>query len=319
MTGKLVLVLFAAVLLNTGCSSGSSAESEDAQGVPKEATADSSVETIPAGEADEEPNAENVFLRYDAVKKVLHEWNEAVKRHRTIDMEKLYADKVMYYSKETDKQSVFNQKNEWFKKHLSYSQELGYHEVYYDDSDTLGLEFIASFTKICIENNKRTEVESFLYFRKFGNDWKIVKETDALTEVNAAKKKPLTSLPEGSYEYYQGYWSDTRDIPQFAHDMAPYNTSLNFTISGKGITGVYNEYSGTARSRTFYLVKSGKITNGILELQMVYSESDDPAPEDLEGNEETETWRFKILPDKKLLCISKENVSLYSRTLRPLK
>ncbi len=100
--------------------------------------------------------------------------------------------------------------------------------------------------------------------------------------------------------------------------MVPYNTSLDLKVTPKGITGLYNEYSGTTRSRIFYLVKSGKIVNGILELQLVYSESDETSLEDLEGNEETEIWRFKILPDQKLLGISKENGALYAKTLRCL-
>lgn len=298
----------------TGCSSGSAAEENL---VVEEERAEAGG-NLPVEESLEELTEENVFLRYDAVKSALARWNTAIDAHRTFDLEKLYAEKVRYYAKTTDRQSVLNQKNEWLKQHKFYAQQLGHIEVYYDDSDTLGLEFIAHFTKICIEKTKQTEVESFLHFRKFGKDWKIVEETDGPTEVHAAKKKPLQTLPNGSYEYYIGYWTDTRDMPQFAHDMVPYNSSLNFKIGEKGITGIYNDYSGTMRSSTYYFVKSGRIVDGILELNVIFSQSDDPQPEDFEGNEETETWRFKILENKALICLSKENPTLYSRTLRLL-
>lgn len=309
-TGGMLLVLMCS------CTSGNADEQVSDQEVIS--GMDASVPEAGPVSSGETADNEPVFLRYDAVKKALHEWNEAITRHRTIDMENLYADTVIYYSEKLAKQSVFSRKNEWFKKHPFHSQELGPYEIYYDDSDSLGLEFTAAFTKVSIEKEQRVEVDAYLYFRKFGEQWKIVKETDAITEVYVAKKKPVTSLPLGNYSFYQGYWSDTRDIPQLAHDMVPYNTSLDLKVTPKGITGLYNEYSGTTRSRIFYLVKSGKIVNGILELQLVYSESDETSLEDLEGNEETETWRFKILPDQKLLGISKENGALYAKTLRRL-
>lgn len=264
-------------------------------------------------------NTENVFRRYDAVKKILKKWNQAISEHQLSDLENLYADEVSYYAKKITKQAILTQKSDWLKKHTSYKQELGYTDVYYNDRDTLGVEFVTQFTKICIENKRKTEVESFLYFRKFGKEWKIVRETDAITEVNVARKKPIANLPEGEYEYYVGQWSDTRDIPQFAHDMVPYNSSLDFTIGDEGILGVYSEYSGTARSRMYYLVKSGKVDNGILELKMIYSQFADPTPEDFEGAEETETWRFKIFQNQQLVCLSPENLTLYSKTLTKVK
>lgn len=307
MNGKRIVGLFFLVTLIAGCSSGNALEEEVV------------VSILPAGEASEEMTAESIFLRYDAVRNVLYEWNAAIDSHRTFELEKLYAKKVRYYSKMTDRQEVIHQKNEWLKQHKFYAQQLGHCEIYYDDSDTLGLEFTASFIKICIEKTKQTEVESFLTFRKFGNEWKIIEETDGPTEVNAAKMKPVHTLPDGSYRYYLGYWSDTRDIPRFAQDMAPYSSTLEFEITEKGITGVYDDYSGTMRSRTHYLVKSGKIVDGILELYVVYSPVENPSPKDLEGTEETQTWRFKILANQQLTCLSKENVTLYSRTLRRIE
>ncbi|WP_186280153.1 hypothetical protein [Fluviicola chungangensis] len=271
-----------------------------------------------SGDSKDKPNTENVFRRYDAVKKILKKWNEAISEHRLSDLENLYADEVSYYSKKSNKQAVLTQKSDWLKIHPSYKQELGYVDVYYDDEDVLGVEFVVQFTKICIENGKKTEIESYLYFRKFGNEWKIVRETDAPTEVNVARKKPVTNLPEGNYNYYTGQWSDTRDVQGFGHDQVPYSVNLNFTIGVGGITGVYHYYSGTARSRTFYLIKSGKIDNGILELHVIYSQVDDPEPEDFDEDAETETWRFKILENKQLFSLSKDE-AFYSRALRPIK
>ncbi|AEA45030.1 hypothetical protein [Fluviicola taffensis] len=321
MIGKQIGVFFLLAVGLSGCSSENTKEDKtktDSE-VDVQKKTHSEDEVALSKESDRDPNTENVFRRYDAVKKILKKWNQAISEHQLSDLENLYADDVLYYAKKMTKQAILAQKSDWLKKHASYKQELGYSEVYYNDRDTLGVEFVAQFTKICIENKKKTDVESYLYFRKFGNDWKIVRETDAITEVNVVRKKPVVNLPAGEYAYYVGQWSDTRDIPQFAHDMVPYNSSLDFTIGDEGISGVYSEYSGTARSRTYYLVKSGKVDNGILELKMIYSQFADPTPEDFDANEETETWSFKILENKELVCLSSENLTLYSKTLIQVK
>lgn len=268
-----------------------------------------------------EPHPGNVFPYYNAAKKILKNWNQAISKHKPENLENLYADEVIYYGKKSNKQAIVNQKSDWLKKHTSYKQELGYTDIYYYDNEVyiykIGpkqFELVAEFTKICIENQKKTEVISYLYFRKFGKEWKIVRETDVITEINLAKKKPVLNLPEGERRYYVGQWSDTRDVPGFAHDQVPYESSLNFTVADNGITGVYHWYSGTARSRTFYLIKSGKIANGILELEVIFSVMDDPAPEDFDEDEPTETWRFKILENNQLFCLSKDSPS-YGKTL----
>ncbi len=320
MISKQLLAFYLLAVLLSACNSGNPKE-DKTKAIPEaenQETVHSEKKPAVSEDTKDEPNTENVFRRYDAVKTVLKKWNQAISGHRTSDLENLYADEVSYYSKKSNKQAILAQKSEWLKKHPSYKQELGYTDVYYDDTDTLEVEFVAQFTKICIQNKKKTEVESYLYFRKFGKEWKIVRETDALTEVNVARKKPVVNLPEGKYGYYIGQWSDTRDIPQFAHDQVPYSTSLDFTIGAGGISGVYEYYSGTARSRTCYFVKSGMVENGILELKVIYSQVDDPSPEDFNGGEETETWRFKILENKELICLSKENPALYARTLTRL-
>jgi hypothetical protein len=319
MIGKQIRVIFLLAIGLTACNSENTKDdkSNTGSGVEQQKNTRSENETALSdeSESDEESDPENVFRGYDAGKKILKNWNQAISEHQLSDLENLYADEVFYYAKKMTKQAILDQKSDWLKKHMSYQQKLGYSAVYYDDRDTLGVEFVAQFTKICIENKKKTEVESYLYFRKFGSDWKIVQETDAITEVNLARKKPVVNLPEGKYKYYVGQWSDTRDIPQFAHEMVPYNSSLDFTIGEEGISGVYNEYSGTARSRAYYLVKSGKVENGILELKVIYSPFANPAPEDFDGGEETKTWRFKILENQQLLCLSSENLTLYSKTL----
>jgi hypothetical protein len=317
MICKQLLVLLLAAAALSACNSGNPRELKTKAITKAEKQKTVHPEKKPAVSKDfeETPDTGNIFRRYDAVKKILKKWNQAISGHRPVDLENLYADEVIYYSKKSNKQAILSQKTDWLKKHPSYKQELGYTDVYYDDMDTMEVEFVAQFTKICIENKKKTEVESYLYFRKFGKEWKIVRETDAPTEVNVARKKPVVNLPEGKYEYYIGQWSDTRDIPNFAHDQVPYNTSLDFAITANGITGIYDYYSGKARSRTYYLVKSGKIENGILELTVIFSQFDNPTPEDFDESAETETWRFKILENKQLVGLSKECFA-YSRTLK---
>ena len=337
MICKQILAFSLVAVLLSACDSGKSKENKpkDTPSAEKHEPLSSKEKPASSEKSEDTLNDENIFRHYDAVKKILKKWNQAINEHQLSDLENLYADEVSYYSKKSSKQGVLTQKSDWLKKHPSYKQELGYTDVYFDEDDiqeveeaVLKVEFVAQFTKICIENGKKTEIESYLYFRKFGKEWKIVRETDALTEVNVAKKKPVFNLPEGRYNYYFGQWSDTRDIHGFAHDMVPYSADLYFTMADGKITGIYDYYSGTARSHTYYLIKSGKVANGILELEMVYSEVDIPWADDMDINiddfdeadlsKETKTWRLKILENKQLVCLSKE-CSAYSRTLKRIK
>ena len=334
MICKQILVFLLAAAALSACNSGNPKEDKTKVIPEAEKPETGHPEKKPAVSKDfeETPDTGNIFRRYDAVKKILKIWNQAISGHRMADLENLYADEVIYYSKKSNKQAILTQKSDWLKKHPSYKQELGYTNVYFDEDDiqeveelVLKVAFVAQFTKICIENGKKTEVESYLYFRKFGKEWKIVCETDALTEVNVMRKKPLVDLPEGEYNYYLGQWSDTRDVPGFAHDMVPYSASLDFKIGAGEITGVYDYYSGTLRSHTYYVIKSGKVVNGILELETAYSEVDIPSipsSEDIDEmyedsylSKETEILRFKILENKQLVGLSKECFA-YSRTLK---
>ncbi|WP_430402837.1 hypothetical protein [Fluviicola sp.] len=327
MICKQLLVFLLAAAALSACNSGNpkKAKTKAIPEAQKQETVHSEKKPVVSEDLKDTTNTENVFRRYDAVKKILKKWNQAISEHRPSDLESLYADEVSYYSKKSNKQAILTQKSDWLKKHTSYKQELGYTDIYYDEDDIEVVELVAQFTKICIENKKKMEVESYLYFRKFGKEWKMVRETDAPTEVNVARKKPVVELPEGEYSYFIGKWSDTRDIPGFGHDQVPYRVELEFTIGADGITGVYDFYSGTARSHSFYLIKSGKVENGILELQVIYSKFDDPMFADpdevaayLAAETETTTLRFKIIENKQLFLLSKDE-AFYSRALRRIK
>lgn len=258
------------------------------------------------------------FECYDQAKKILQAWNTAINNHQTEQLKNLYAPQVDCYMETISKEQCVEKKSTWLEAHKAYQQKIENIQIYYMDSDTNMTILIAEFNKVCIEENKTTEVTSFLHFKQFGNEWKIIAETDLSTEVSKAKKAPISTLGKGTYTFYRGYWEDTRDDENFGHDMVPYNFTLTLNVGDK-ITGEYAIYSGRLRGITFYLIVSGKIENGILELAMVYNENQEISLEDYNTGEydhkEKQVMHFKIINGNTLVCLDEDEGYVYGKKM----
>jgi hypothetical protein len=257
------------------------------------------------------PPDRGIFDRYNAVKQVVREWNAAIDGHHPEKLKDLYADQVMCYLEKKSAAAVVADKTAWLKKHGNYRQQLKHVDVYYNEDDTTLSHFKAEFTKICTENGKTTEIQSWLHFERINGFWKIVTETDAPTEVARANKAKNRTLKKGTHQFYRGHWVDTRDDESLAHDQVPYRFAFELEIGDK-VTGSFWWYSGRLRSVTEYLVTDGKMQNGILELTLVWNGEEEYTLEDYEpGSEEEETWRFRIVSENEIVGIDKDNPYTY--------
>ena len=265
-----------------------------------------------------EPDTTGVFTRYTQVKQLVQQWNQAITTNQPQMLMPLYADTVQHYLKRIDKKACVDSKINWLDKHPGYQQKIENLEVYYLDTDTLGILFIADFTKVCIDKGKTVKVPSYLYFQRDVPGWKIIRETDHATEATRAKAAPTSSLPQGETSFYYGYWTDTRDDENFAHDEVPYSYTLNLKV-GKTITGEYLFYSGRLRGITYYLIPEGKVEEGILEITLVYNENGWMTLSDYHAEDYSdayrEHWHFKIVNGNELVNIDKDSymygMSLY--------
>ncbi len=308
-----VLISIVSAVLQMGCKNGTNKNT----GHPsKDSTLVTTTNTDSSAHFD--PNSEGVFVRYNEAKRLTTEWNAAIDGNQPQDFHHLYADTVNYYSKILTKGACIDNKTKWLTAHAGYQQKIEDLEVYYMDDDTAGLIFMARFTKICIDKNDTTKIQSYLNFKRATSGWRIVKETDQTTELNRAQKSPNSTLKPGENLFYYGYWTDTRDIPDFGHDEVPYWFSLTLNV-GKKITGEYSLYSGTMRSITDYLVPEGKIENGILEITTVYIPESGMSLEDYNPDEVSDSrkehWHFKIVNGNELVCLDKDNGYLYGQSL----
>lgn len=252
----------------------------------------------------------SVFDLYDIAKKLTNDWNNAIDGNNPQTLNSLYADTVSYYVKIQSKKDCIDSKTKWLSAHADYQQKIVDLEVYYEDDDTTGTKMFSKFAKLCIEKGDTQKIYTYLRFIKTTDGWKIDKETDQPSNVSIAKKAPVSNLKPGEYLFRYGYWTDTRDIPDFAHDEVPYWQSISLNI-GQTITGEYSEYSGTLRSIMPFLIPEGKIENGILTITSVYNEMDEMTLETYNPDEVSESikqqWKFKIVNGNELVNMNEDD------------
>lgn len=208
------------------------------------------------------------FERYNEAARLLKAWNAAINANEPETLLKLYAGKVEYYLQTQSGQACADQKSDWLGKHPKYSQQITEQQIYFLDTDTNATVLIAEFMKVCTDQGKTTRIPSMLYFSMADGALKITRETDLHTEASRAKRASAGTLKKGDYSFWRGYWKDTRNVPQFAHDMVSYWFSIDISV-GNGITGEYLTYSGEMRSIVYSFIPEGTIRDGILDLTVV--------------------------------------------------
>jgi hypothetical protein len=99
---------------------------------------------------------------------------------------KLYDNTVLFYGSQKEKNVCIESKLTYFKKHPDFFQQI-YGDIQIDNlSDQ---EVKCSFVKRITVNHSTSDYPSYLIFKKNDNEWKIVTESDLLTDENISKSK----------------------------------------------------------------------------------------------------------------------------------
>lgn len=221
-------------------------------------------------------------------------WNDAINNDQMEKLNSLYADRVVYYVNDFSKKQCIDSKALWLSKHKGYKQKIKDLQLTrsYRGSRTI---VTADFHKEYTNNGKTSVAAAFLEFEKLGNNWQIVKESDAVSESKRLKETDPVTLPKGEYAFSGGLHVETED----EQGDLDYSLSLNI---GDDITGSYNFWSYITRTTFSYTVIEAKMENGILELSLLFDgESGDPREHENESEDELETQlRFKIISGNEL-------------------
>lgn len=126
---------------------------------------------------------------------LVEEWNKAHSGRDTKLFEKLYGDSIHFYGILKDRNSCIEIKTSLFKDQPDFFQQI-YGNIDIEElNDSL---FKCSFVKRVTVNKITSDYPSYLICRKINNDWKIVTESDLVTDKNIADRSIRQDIPENA-------------------------------------------------------------------------------------------------------------------------
>jgi hypothetical protein len=251
----------------------------------------------------------STFTHLNAAKSIVQQWNNGINERNADELKAVYAPEVDFYLVKRSNADCVKSKMAALQKQPAFRQKLKNMQLY-----TLGEEkdmrIIAEFVKVCDEVTGKKEYDAMLVLGRYGDDWKVVKETDIKTEVKQFKFKPIADLPAGQYNFERAYWKDNRGDKALAHDMIRYSYSLEIQIGNGAVAGKMTIYSGAIRSITVYPIISGFVKDGILQITTGYETNEGEINKD-----NPETMRFKIVNKNEIVLLNEEMPWLYGKVM----
>jgi flagellar basal body-associated protein FliL len=118
--------------------------------------------------------------------RLVFKWNDAHSLNSVDMFADLYHWEVFFYGTNLDRDVVCRKKLSSLQKYVDFEQEIysGINVSYIYDN-----EYRCDFVKHVTANEKTNDYPSYLVFRKINNDWKIVTESDKITDKNLKRKK----------------------------------------------------------------------------------------------------------------------------------
>lgn len=120
------------------------------------------------------------------LKTLVQKWSTAHNESTINDFNSLFDDFVQFYGTRLSKESCIENKETLLLKYPDFQQQI-YGNI--DIEQTADNECRCNFTKHVTVNQKTTDYPSYLGFKKTSNQWKIIAESDLVTDKNLAKKK----------------------------------------------------------------------------------------------------------------------------------
>ena len=137
----------------------------------------------------------------DEIKEMVYIWNEASSNADFDTLKKILADKIEYYQTTVSRDYYIRDQKKFFEKNPVYGQVLrGNIEV----EQISNKQVRASFIKEVTTKTGINYYPSYLVFEKINGEWKIVLESDLVSDANIRKQKNAKTKPIGnSAEAYQ--------------------------------------------------------------------------------------------------------------------
>lgn len=117
---------------------------------------------------------------------VVEQWNSSLNYRDLKKSKEVFADKVIFYTQAMSGDKVSELRIETASKDPSWQQSIVTDIEIWNLGDGL---MVAAFTKQSNSNKGIHTYPAYLYLRQINGDWRIVKESDKVTDINIAKKK----------------------------------------------------------------------------------------------------------------------------------
>ena len=148
----------------------------------------------------EKTSMEKVKTSKQKIKEMVELWNKASSNGDFTVLENMLADKVEYYQQTVTKDYYIKDQKKFFEKNPVYGQVIKGDINIQKISDT---QYKAEFVKEVTTKKGTKDYPSYLVFKKIGDEWKLILESDTVSDANIEKrKKQKTESPNKSTYYY---------------------------------------------------------------------------------------------------------------------
>jgi len=136
------------------------------------------------------------------VKEMVELWNNASSNGDFAVLENMLADKVKYYQQTVTRDYYIKDQKNFFEKNPVYGQVIKGDINIQQISDT---QYKAEFVKEVTTKKGTKDYPAYLVFKKLGNEWKLILESDTVSDANIEKKKNQKTKNPNKSTYYYGY------------------------------------------------------------------------------------------------------------------
>lgn len=148
----------------------------------------------------EKNSVEKVRTSEQEVKEMVELWNKASSNGDFTVLGNMLADKVEYYQQTVTRDYYIKDQKKFFEKNPVYGQVIKGDINIQQISDT---QYKAEFVKEVTTKKGTKDYPSYLVFKKIGDEWKLILESDTVSDANIEKrKKQKTESPNKSTYYY---------------------------------------------------------------------------------------------------------------------
>ena len=148
----------------------------------------------------EKNSTQKVKSSEQEVKEMVELWNKASSNGDFTVLENMLADKIEYYQQTVTRDYYIKDQKKFFEKNPVYGQVIKGDIDIQQISDT---QYKAEFIKEVTTKKGTKDYPSYLVFKKIGNEWKLILESDMVSDANIEKKKKQkTESPNKSTYYY---------------------------------------------------------------------------------------------------------------------